>query len=445
MRRLSLAIVLCAVPVMGAAAQAPAPQKQSVAPLAVDRIVGIVGTRPILWSEVVERVNSLRAQGTEVPKDSAGQAVMALEILNVMADEEALIATAKQYKIEIPESDIQQAVEKRFKPMRDRFKTDAEWRTTLRREGFGTEGEFKKFLQEQERRGQTQRAAMDSLRAHGRLSAPVQVTEKEISEAFEKVKERLPKRPTSISFKQLVIAPKPNIANKKAALDKATAVIAEIKKGGDFEQIAKRESMDPTSKETGGDLGWNRRGVMVPEFDFVMFRLPPNTVTPVPVETGLGYHVIRVDRIQPAEVKARHILIMPALDTADVTRAKVVADSAMKLWQGGANYDSLVAKFHDNYELTSYPDAYAVDSLPPDYKTAVEGIKTGGFTKPFEIPDPRRGLPKIVVLKVTERIDGGEFSVAEYRERIREQLTQERQQRRMFDQLRKEQFVVIKM
>lgn len=444
MRRLSLAVLLYAVPAMGAAAQAPTVQKQAPA-LPIDRIVGVVGQRPILWSEVVERVNSLRAQGTDIPTDSVGQANMAREILNVMADEEALLATAKQFKIEIPETEVQQTAEKRFKPMRERFKTDAEWRTTLRREGFGTEGEFKKFLQDQERRGLTQRAAMDSLRARGRLSAPVQVTEAEISEAFEKVKERLPKRPTSVSFKQLVIAPRPNPANRKTAQTKAEAIIAELKKGGDFEQIAKRESMDPTSKETGGDLGWNRRGVMVPEFDFVMFRLPPNTVTPVPVETGLGFHVIRVDRIQPAEVKARHILIMPALDSTDVMRAKVVADSALKLWQGGANYDSLVVKFHDNYELTSYPDAYAVDSLPADYKTAVEGVHTGGFTKPFEIPDPRRGLPKIVVLKVTERVDGGAFSVAEYRERIREQLTQERQQRRMFDQLRKEQFVVIKM
>mgnify|MGYP003342147162 CR=1 FL=1 len=109
-------------------------------------------------------------------------------------------------------------------------KTDAEWRSALKREGFGTEGEFRKFLTDGERRAEQQRIAIDSLKAHGRFSAPVQVTEKEIDDGIAKVKDRLPKRPTSISFKQVVIAPRANAANDKSALDKAQAVLDEIKK-----------------------------------------------------------------------------------------------------------------------------------------------------------------------------------------------------------------------
>ena len=76
--------------------------------------------------------------------------------------------------------------------------------------------------------------------------------------------------------------------------------------------------MDGT-KELGGDLGWNRRGRMVPEFDRMMFALNPGIISPV-IETAFGFHIIRVDRVQPAEVKARHILIRPTVDTSDESR-----------------------------------------------------------------------------------------------------------------------------
>jgi peptidyl-prolyl cis-trans isomerase SurA len=441
MRR-SLALLLCsAIPALGMAQQ----PVSAVKTVAVDKVVAVVGTRPVLMSEVLDRIAMLRAQGAEVPPDSAGQMQMARDVLNIIIDEEALIAAAKQFKIDVPETDINANVEKKFKEVRSRVKGDAEWRAALKREGFGTEGEFRKFLTDGERRSEQQRIAIDSLRVHGRFSAPVQVTEKEIDDGIEKVKDRLPKRPTAITFKQVVITPKATAANRKTALDKANAILEEVKKGADFEQVAKRESMDPGSKERGGDLGWNRRGVMVPEFDRAMFAFGPGQIVPVVIETSLGFHVIKIDRVQPAEVKARHVLIMPKLDSGDVGRAHTLADSVTKLWKGGMSYDTVVARFHDNYELTSYPDPLAIDSLPAEYKAALGAAKSGEWVKPFEIPNPQTGFPKVVILRVTERTEGGEMSKSDLRDRIRQQLVQEKQYRRMYDQLRKEQYVVIRM
>jgi peptidyl-prolyl cis-trans isomerase SurA len=166
-------------------------------------------------------------------------------------------------------------------------------------------------------------------------------------------------------------------------------------------------------------------------------------VLPV-VETSFGFHVIRVDRIQPAEVKSRHILIMPKLDTNDVKRAKALADTVLQKWSSGlATFDSLSARYHDRAEEKSVPDGFPVDSLPEIYKNAMDGVPVRGFSKTFEIPDPRQGLPKIGIVQVTERAEGGDFTVADYKDRIRSQLTQEKQIRRMLDQLRREQYVRI--
>ena len=70
---------------------------------------------------------------------------------------------------------------------------------------------------------------------------------------------------------------------------------------------------------------------MVPEFERWMFAQRPGSMSAV-VETVHGFHIIRVDRVQPGEVKSRHILIRPEIDSADVERARVEADSVAKLW-----------------------------------------------------------------------------------------------------------------
>ena len=82
-----------------------------------------------------------------------------------------------------------------------------------------------------------------------------------------------------------------------------------------------------------------------------------------------------------------------------------------------------------------------MDSLPEAYKAALQGVAAKQFSKPFEIPDPRAGQPKVGIVQVVERNEGGEYTVADVRTRIRSQLTQEKQIRRVLDQLRREQYV----
>lgn len=418
---------------------APAPVAEKGATL--DRIVAVVGSRPILLSEVLEEVNTLRSQGEVVPQDSIGQAALMKRVVNDLIDNEVVVQVAKQYKADVTDEDVAKNVDDRFNDIRKRFKSEPEFRDAIKSNGFGTSEDYRRTLREQAKRYKLQQLGYDSLRAHGRLSAPVQVTESDVTTAFETSKGKLPTRPATLSFRQIVIAPKPSPAAKAVAQAKADSLLVELTKGADFASVARRESMDPGSKELGGDLGWARRGSgFVAEFERVIFSMPPGQLSPV-IETSFGYHIIRVDRIQPAEVKSRHILIAPKIDSADVTRARLLADSVLTKWKAGSSYDSLVVRYHDPAEERSIPDGIAVDSMPEVYKAAVEGVGTREFTKLFEIPDPRAGQPKIGILQVTDRNAGGEYTVADVRTKIRQQLTQEKQIRRMLDQLRREHYV----
>jgi peptidyl-prolyl cis-trans isomerase C len=75
--------------------------------------------------------------------------------------------------------------------------------------------------------------------------------------------------------------------------DEAKAVQAEVKKGGDFGELAKAKSKDPGASE-GGDLGFFTKDQMVPEFSEVAFKLEPGQISD-PVKTQFGWHVIKVE------------------------------------------------------------------------------------------------------------------------------------------------------
>ena len=84
----------------------------------------------------------------------------------------------------------------------------------------------------------------------------------------------------------------------------AKAIIASIKKGGKFEDIAKKQSKDPGSGANGGDLDWANPSSYVAEFTEAMLKLKKGQMTEAPVKTQFGFHVIRVDDIRTAQLPA---------------------------------------------------------------------------------------------------------------------------------------------
>jgi len=441
MRRLATLLV----PALLLAASAPAAAQEG-APLRtvdVDRIVAVVAKKPILMSEVLERVNLARARGMEIPRDSAGQMAVAREMLEQLVDEEILVAVANDYNLQVPETDVSPNVDRSITDIRGRFASETEFREALRREGYGTPEEYRKRSIEQAQRDQLQTKALDTLRALGRL-APVNVTEREVAEAFERFKVQLGTRPAMVAFRQIVVAARPRQESRAVARARIDSIQLALERGADFDSLARVASADQGSAVQGGDLGWNRRGSMVAEFDAMMFALPPGRISPI-VETVYGFHVIRVDRVRAGEVRARHILIQPDVDEADALVAKARADSALALWTSGTPYDSVAARFHDRNEERSIPEGVPVDSLPVEYRLALKDQPTGTFVQVFSLPDPSNGLRKYVAAQVTSAKPAGEWTLDEFQERVRRQLREEKSNRRTLDILRREYYVSLRL
>ncbi|MGS0743571.1 peptidylprolyl isomerase [Glaciimonas sp. GG7] len=81
----------------------------------------------------------------------------------------------------------------------------------------------------------------------------------------------------------------------------AKAIIAKLKGGAKFEELAK-QSKDPGSAANGGDLGWTTPVSFVKPFSDAMVALKPGQVTETPVKTQFGYHVIQLEEVRPAKI-----------------------------------------------------------------------------------------------------------------------------------------------
>src|SRR3972149_2956507 len=86
--------------------------------------------------------------------------------------------------------------------------------------------------------------------------------------------------------------------------EEADMVLKKVKQGAKFEDLAKKFSTDPGSKDTGGDLGFFSQGMMVPEFDSIAFKLKVGEVSDI-VQSRFGFHIIKV--LEKREGKQKNI------------------------------------------------------------------------------------------------------------------------------------------
>ena len=132
----------------------------------------------------------------------------------------------------------------------------------------------------------------------------------------------------------------------KTAEDKIKALIARLKKGEDFEKVAKEATEDPSGKANGGDLGYFTKEQMVPEFAEAAFKLDKGAISE-PVKTQFGWHVIKVE---DSRVKAPPTFdqVKPQIESFVTRRAQ--ADMVQNLRK-----DAKIEKFYTVAPPTPIP------------------------------------------------------------------------------------------
>jgi peptidyl-prolyl cis-trans isomerase D len=164
---------------------------------------------------------------------------------------------------------------------------------------------------------------------------------------------------------------------------KAEDVLKQVKKGGKFEDLAKKYSEDPGSKDKGGDLSWITQGQTVPEFEKTAFSLSPGQVSDL-VKTQYGFHIIKVLEKESAHTK-------PFDEVKDSLRAPLLLSQADKLASETA--DQLSAAIRQSNKIS-------LDDLAKQYHLTVNETRPISATDPLlELADSKEAKNAIFLLR----------------------------------------------
>lgn len=399
LRRLAcLAVALCG----GAAGELRAQDDD----LTVDRIVAVVGNTAITQSQLEEELFGRQAEGLlRLPTDPAALARVRRQYVDTLIADELLFQEAlRDTTVKVSPQEVSDAVDAVMRSSRTRFQNEADFQRELRAAGFQNVEEWRRQLFEQQRRQLAIRRFRDNLQGMGTI-APKTPTERELRAYFDDNIAELPPQPATVSIRQLILAPTFDSTSLAATRRIADSIATELRNGADFAVAARRFSKDPGSAADGGSLGWQRPDLFVPAFRDAIMNLPRGTISN-PVVTRYGVHVIQVERFAPTEVLARHILLVPDVDTGSVAAARRQVERYRALIVAGASFDSLQRFHHDpaeEKELRGFP----VPRLLPNYAAVLEGLEVGQVSPVFELPVEGMGNSKWGIVRLDARTPPG--------------------------------------
>src|SRR6185437_6350685 len=130
--------------------------------------------------------------------------------------------------------------------------------------------------------------------------------------------------PEQARSRHILVKVDPNADAKTEAAAKAKAedIAKQLRNGGNWTELAKKDSDDPGSKDSGGELGFAQRGRMVPEFDKAIFGNPIGQIAVV--KSQFGYHVVQVEERQPAHSQS----LAEVKDTIKATLSRQLVSQA---------------------------------------------------------------------------------------------------------------------
>jgi peptidyl-prolyl cis-trans isomerase SurA len=411
----------------------------------VDRVAAIVGDSTVLLSQVREDIERLIASDPSLPRQGTPEyQEFFREILGTWVDRMLVLQEAERDSLIQPdEAAIDRQIAERLDALTNQFGTQQALQQALAREGW-TLAEYRDNLRQDARQVQIFQMFFQ-LRL--RDARPVDVSEQELLQRFQEASAQLEQRPRTLTFRQVVLRPEASDSAKAQARREAEALLDRVLAGEDFAALATEHSDDVGTASLGGDLGWFRRGQMVPEFENAAFALAPGRVSTV-IESVFGYHVIKVERVRGrSEVQARHILIVPESGSSDLESARRLGQQIAERARAGESMQDLFDEFSD--PLTPDSLTVAVDQLEdlPAAYSALRLASTGDVMGPLEFQPPgsQAGDLRFAVVKVLEVREAGAYTFEDLRPQIASQLQQEKQREQLLDELRSKTYIDIRM
>ncbi len=352
----------------------------------IDKVIGIVGNEVILFSDVEEQHALMQAQNGTVPPEARCM------IFDNLLASKLLLNQAKLDSVEVSDEEVDEQLNARIERILAYMNNDiAQFEDYYGQSINEVKEQFREDLKGQ----------LLTERMQGTIMGSIKVTPKEVKDFFDQIpQDSLPYFNSEVELSEIVYKPKVNDEQKQIAISKLEDIRKRVLEDGeDFAELAKIYSDDPGSGKAGGDLGNQKRGTFVPEFEAAAFNLEPGEYSEI-VESEFGYHWIQLLERRGNTIHTRHILVKPEITDADLELAQEKLEDVRQLIMADSITFLRAVKKYSDENVQSYNNGgrmvnpqtgntfFEIADLEPEIYFTIDTMEVNDVSAPIPFTSP---------------------------------------------------------
>ena len=342
----------------------------------IDGVAAVVENHVILKSDLAQMVNMTAIQRRIDLNNLDAFLQLQGSVIQSMIDQKILLEMAEVDSITVEEKDVNQSLDQQVEMLINQAGNKERAEEIL---GQSIKSFRREFWYDMKDR-------MISERYQQQLLGSVAITRPDVKEFYNTYRDSLPYLPMKVKIRHLLISVKPDDLAKNKTKDFLINLKKDIENGDSFSDLAKTHSLDPGSKNNGGELGWVSRGSLVKNFETAAFTLGIGKISD-PVETEFGYHIIETLEKQGDKIRVRHILMSPEITPDDHEKAFNLATSYSDSINSLEKFKEMVQKYSADKTTKNIggdlgwidPTNYSI----PEIGQAIKYIEMGSCSPPI--------------------------------------------------------------
>ncbi len=388
-------IVFILLVMIGAAVAIQAQNSQPKGIIA-DKIIAVVGNKIILKSDVENSIVDMQRQNIAVPENA--RCLMLEQAMGI----KALVLQGEKDSLPVTDEEVETIIDNKIRQFIGQFGSKDELEKVAGKSIYQLKEDFKEPIRDQEMARAMRNKVVENVR----------ITPKEVNEYFDKIpKDSLFLYESEVEVSQIVSLPKAHRDAEEYVIEQLRDFKQQIDSGKrDFATLASIYTMDPGSKETGGQYDVNRYSKELdPVWLGKAFTLKPGQVSN-PFKTRFGYHIMQLVSRAGDDASVRHLLLIPQVTSFEIKDAKDKLDSIRSLLMAGTmEFGAAVSRYSDDDaskftagQITGQNGStyVTIDQLDKDLVLMLKDLKVGQYSQPTEYTDERgRKGVRIVLLK----------------------------------------------
>jgi peptidyl-prolyl cis-trans isomerase SurA len=367
--------------------------------IVADKIIGVVGDRIMLKSDIDNQINDAKSKDYELPPDASCYLMQQL-IINKM-----LAIQAEKDSLPVSDEEIEADVDNRIRYFIQQYGS----KEVIEQITGKTIYQFREEMREPIKESKLATAM------RGKIVENVKITPTEVRAFFNKIpKDSLAFYETELEIGEIVVYPKAGREMEEYAQEELKEFKRQVESGSKkMEFLASQYSEDPAAKENAGLYVLNRNdNQWDPTFFNTAMSLKEGQVSRV-IKSKFGYHIIQCLSKNGEEVTVRHILKIPRINEPDIKDAINKLDTVRsKLIAGTMKFGEAVAKYSDeeNSKFTAGmmrgkdgTSIIYIDDMDKEMVPLLEKLKPGEFAQPAAFTDPqgKKGVRLIYLVSRT--------------------------------------------